>query len=80
MELTSTEYSAYATEAYELVDFIMCNKQLSQRDSDMALDRWQFGLTYQELAEDYGVSKERVRQILAKVERKVLAGLRLYHI
>lgn len=78
MELTTTEHSAYTAEAFELIDFIMCHKQLSQRDSDMALDRWQFGLTYAELAAEHGLSKERVRQILARVERKVLEGLKLF--
>ena len=78
MELTSTEHTAYAAEAYELVDFIMCNKQLSQRDSDMALDHWQYGVTHAELAAEHGISRSRVAQILARVERKVLDGLKFY--
>lgn len=78
MELTTTERSAYAQEAFELVDQIMCDKKLSQRDSDMALDYWQYGVTQAQLAAEHSISKSRVAQILAKVERKVLDGLRLY--
>jgi DNA-directed RNA polymerase sigma subunit (sigma70/sigma32) len=76
MMLTTTEHHIYGQEAYHLVDHIMCELELSQRDSDMALDRWQYDMTYKALAEDYGVSKERARQIVAKVERKVLKRIR----
>jgi len=76
MILTDTEQAVYAIEASNLAGCILEDLEVSQRDGDIAMDRWQYGLTYRALAEEYGVSTERVRQILAKVERKVLLRLR----
>ena len=76
MILTDTEQAVYAMEASDLAGSILEDLEVSQRDGDIAMDWWQYGLTYAALAEEYGVSKERVRQILAKVERKVLLRLR----
>ena len=77
MELTNTEYSAYANEAFDLVEECFVLGKVSQRNGDIALDRWQHGMTYDAIAAEYGISKERVRQILAQVERKVAFRLRL---
>ena len=76
MILTDTEQAVYANEASDLAGSILEDLKVSQRDGDIAMDRWQYGSTYAALAEEYGVSKERIRQILARVERKVLIRLR----
>ena len=76
MILTAPEQAVYAKEATYLVDSILEGLEVSQRDGDIAMDRWQYGSTYAALSEEYGVSKERIRQILARVERKVLIRLR----
>ena len=76
MILTDTEHAVYAMEASDLAGSILEDLEVSQRNGDIAMDRWQYGMTYKELAEEYGISTERVRQILAQVERKVLRRLR----
>jgi hypothetical protein len=76
MILTDTEKAVYAIEASELAGSILEDLEVSQRDGDIAMDRWQYGMTYKALAEDYGVSKERIRQILARVERKLILRMR----
>ena len=76
MILTDTEQAVYAMEASDLAGSILEDLKVSQRDGDIAMDRWQYGMTYKELAEDYDVSKQRIQQILAKVERKLMLRLR----
>ena len=76
MILTDTEQAVYANEASDLAGSILEDLKVSQRDGDIAMDRWQYGMTYKELAEDYDVSKQRIQQILAKVERKLMLRLR----
>jgi len=76
MILTDTEQAVYAMEASDLAASILEDLEVSQRNGDIAMDRWQYDMTYKALAEEYGISTERVRQILAQVERKVLRRLR----
>ena len=84
MQLTSTEQSILMQQLMDkLVENITIrgsiknrNDKNIQRDIDIVLGRAVHGMKYQELADEYGISSNRVMQIYANNIRRLTCTLR----
>jgi hypothetical protein len=47
------------------------------RNKEIYIDRIEKGMTYRAIGEKYNLSRERIRQIVAKIERQKVSGLRI---
>jgi len=64
-----TEYPNMPPDAEETLEYLMGT--LTQREAEMLMFNYKDEMTYVEIGEKYGFSKERVRQIISKAIRKL---------
>lgn len=64
-----TGYLSLPSDAEDTLDYVL--ETLTQREADMFMLKFRDEMTYAEIGEIYGLTRERIRQLLVKVERKM---------